>query len=63
MSSNEKALLKAQELAQALRGHARETQMPEYTAMMLRAAVELEGLSGTARRNLPAESRSLAVFH
>jgi hypothetical protein len=51
MNSESRAFRQAQELAQALRDHARETQMPEYASMMLRAARELEGLALTASAN------------
>lgn len=54
--NSESRAFKAQELAQALRGHARETQMQEYASMMLRAARELEGLSTTASANSPGNS-------
>jgi hypothetical protein len=49
--NSESRAFKARKLAQALRNHARETQMPEYASMMLRAARELEGLAATASAN------------
>ncbi|HEY8698183.1 MAG TPA: hypothetical protein VIM02_11220 [Rhizomicrobium sp.] len=57
MNSESRAPREAQELAQALRGHARETQMQEYASMMLRAARELEGLAVRAPASSPADSR------
>lgn len=57
MNSESRAFREAQELAQALRGHARETEMQEYAAMMLRAARELEGLAATASASSSGNSR------
>lgn len=56
MNSESRAFREAQDLAQALRGHARETQMQEYASMMLRAARELEGLAVRAPASSPGNA-------